>query len=308
MSATKIQWTEATWNPVRGCSRISPGCENCYAERQAARFNGRCGALSEWTGKVELVLDMLDLPMRRKKPTTYDVSSMSDLFHESLPDEEIDEVFAVMAMCPQHMFRVQTKRADRMRKYALGIGTTSVRRRIDALIAGDVDWPLPNVWMGVSVENQKYADERIPLLLQTPAAVRFVSAEPLLGALDLYCYLPLAANCDSEGVHRLGTRCPDCGDVCNNDDRMNRHLDWVIVGGESGPGARPFDIAWARDIIRQCRVAGVAPFVKQLGSDPREGNRNGSGYVRLRLKDRKGGDMSEWPEDVRVRERPESSQ
>ncbi len=201
MSKTKIEWTEHVWNCVRGCSRVSEGCRNCYAERMAARglpgmrspTTGESFAVMtpsgpQWTGRVELIESMLEVPLRRKKPTVYFVNSTSDLFHEALPDKAIDRVFAVMALCPEHTFLVLTKRPERMREYITCWG-----------------WTLPNVWPGVSCEDQATADARIPLLLQTPAAVRFLSYEPALGPVDLTQWLP------------------------PNDP----HLDWVICGGES---------------------------------------------------------------------------
>lgn len=340
MSKTKIQWAQnadgspgQTWNPVRGCSRISEGCRFCYAERHAARFCGagetdqsgevilsagpfhgfaqRTPSGPRWTGKVELIEHMLDVPLRTRKPTTWFVNSMSDLFHEALPFEAIDRIFAVMARCQRHTFQILTKRADRMHQY---VG----RFKSDGqgwVTPGGVDgylsncpldaksWPMPNVWLGVSVEDQHRADERIPHLLQTPAAVRFISAEPLLGPLGLAQHFP----------HVHGMR----------NDKF-----WVIVGGESGPGARPMDLAWARSIVRQCRTSGVACFVKQLGAHPQEiayatdvTDQESKRWMRdgwtqlydaagshwrkyLRLKNHKGGDMAEWPEDLRIREMP----
>ena len=320
MGKTTISWTEHTWNPTRGCSRVSEGCRNCYAERMAARglpglkspatgepFAIMTASGPRWTGKVELIESMLDIPLRRKKPTTYFVNSMSDLFHESLPDESIDRVFAVMALCPQHTFQVLTKRAERMRDYwgnperaALirdvlndwaDIGKITQQQCI-AACAAISGGPLPKVWLGVSVEDQPTADARIPHLLRTPAAVRFVSYEPALGRVNFEPFI-----------------CPDHRD--HTPSQLTK-LDWVIVGGESGPGARPFDIAWARQTIAQCKADGVACFVKQIGARPYIGHslhkqihhRTGDGNLYLKLKDRKGGDMAEWPEDLRVREMP----
>jgi protein gp37 len=298
-SKSKIEWTEATWNPVRGCSRVSPGCVNCYAERMAARelpgmnspTTGEPFALMtpsgpRWTGKVELIPHMLDIPLRRKKPTTYFVNSMSDLFHESLPDEAIDRVFAVMALCPQHTFQVLTKRAQRMQEYAsdtnihgMGMGHDVVLRIAASANCAPAairkTWPLPNVWLGVSAEDQQRADERIPLLLQTPAAVRFISLEPLLGPVDLFAA--------AKGFTCAGT----------DDSREHplRGIDWVIVGGESGPGARPCDVAWIRSIVKQLG----ARWARLRNKDPDE----------WELIDKKGGEPGQWPEDLRVREMPE---
>jgi protein gp37 len=298
---TGIEWTDATWNPVRGCSRVSEGCRNCYAERTAARFsksdlennnNGdqpfhgfvtRVNGHPAWTGKVELVEKHLHDPLHWKKPRRIFVNSMSDLFHEALLDTDIIAVFRVMGACPQHTFQVLTKRPERMlellsqrRWRDLGQGYFAPLIRNEGC-DGDARY-LPNVWLGVSVEDQATADERIPLLLQTPAAVRFVSYEPALGPVYL---LP----------------------VCTG-------LDWVIVGGESGPGARPFDLKWARSTIEQCKAAGVACFVKQFGAKPfyrpeyPNGNTKGETAF-LDLKSKKGGDWDEWPADLRVREFPE---
>jgi len=271
---SRIEWTEATWNPIVGCSIVSPGCTHCYAMRMAARIEAmaRAGRLDDegdvvrgakrlahydgltktvkkkavWTGKVALAPEHILLkPLRRRKPTMWFVNSMSDLFHEDLPDEWIDRVFAVMALCPQHTFQVLTKRSKRMRDYLTTVAhephRNTVRRFAGAFstlrtpLPKDFNVPLPNVWLGVSAERQQEADERIPDLLATPAAVRFVSAEPLLGALDLTPWLT--------GV-----------------------LDWVIVGGESGPGARPMHPDWVRSIRDQCVSAGVAFFFKQWGA------------------------------------------
>jgi len=200
---TGISWTDATWNPVRGCSRVSEGCRNCYAERVAARFSGpgqpyedladRERKGSKWTGVVRLIPAHLADPLRWRRPRRIFVNSMSDLFHESLTNEEIAAVFGVMAAAPQHTFQVLTKRARRMREWFEWIGTanldwlrTYAQRALDPTftkryVDRGTTWPLPNVWIGVSVENQEAADERIPDLVRTPAAVRFLSCEPLLG-------------------------------------------------------------------------------------------------------------------------------
>lgn len=319
--STKIEWTEDTWNPVRGCSPISPGCANCYAERQGGRFcgpgkpfdgfiqigkNGNPGP--HWTGKVELIPHMLDLPMRRRKPTTYFANSMSDLFHEGLSFEDIDRVFAVMALCcapacsrrfnldqhPEHTFQVLTKRERRMREYFARLAHSGTAGRLpdkitdachDLLRSRPKDsrnlswdlpgWPLPNVWLGVSVEDKERADKRIPELQATPAAVRFLSVEPLLGPVGIRPYLEWSAT---------------------------GGIDWVIVGGESGPGARPCDVAWIRSIVAQCKAAGVPCFVKQLGAKPRGPEQSVPDWV-ARLNS-KGGNWEQWPEDLRVREMP----
>lgn len=318
---SSIEWTNRTWNPVRGCSMAKGseigGCLNCYAARMASRnlpelkspttgkpFARILDSGPRWTGDVELIESALDAPLHWKKPQRIFVNSMSDLFHEALPDEAIDRVFAVMALCPQHTFQVLTKRPERMLKY-FGVGFArfdQVRKRAAIMPkpfglkwGTEWTWPLPNVWLGVSVENQATADARIPLLLRTPAAKRFVSYEPALGPVDF-----------ERGGFSLIRR------VKSPSGTVWLGLDWLIVGGESGPGARPFDIQWARNTIQQCCDAGVACFVKQLGAKPFGGHslhkqihhRSTDGNLYLKFKDRKGGDMPEWPEDLRVREFP----
>ncbi len=265
-SASKIEWTGHTWNPIVGCTILSPGCTNCYAMKDACRkgFNPKVphyhgltklvNGHPVWTGDLHQAPESVLLaPLKRKKPTTYFVNSMSDLFHESIPDEWIDKIFAVMALCPQHTFQVLTKRAGRMRSYV-----ENARRRVikngnsveihtpkayhaSTVVGGEKLWPLPNVWLGVSAERQKEADERVPHLLRTPAAVRFISAEPLLNPIDLRGYMKWLT-------------------------RPGNAIDWVIVGGESGLRARPMHPDWARSLRDQCSRAGVAFFFKQWGS------------------------------------------
>jgi protein gp37 len=252
-----------------------------------------------------LIEKALDAPLHWKKPSRIFVNSMSDLFHEKLPEADVLSVFQVMAKCPRHTFQILTKRPEKMMVFLherrwrnLGYSAAIGGSYCVSLIPGDHrdgksydrdgDY-LPNVWLGVSVEDQKTADERIPLLLQTPAAVRFVSYEPALGPVDFSkIIMP-----DGDHLDALYNDGADAG------------IDWVIVGGESGPGTRPFDIDWARKVIEQCKAAGVACFVKQLGAKPFQSPRGNSpkGY-KLSLKDRKGGDISEWPADIRVREFP----
>lgn len=319
---TDIEWTDRTWNPVRGCSIVSPGCVNCYAMKQAHRFSGPgqpyagltklTKAGPQWTGEVRLVPDALREPLSWRKPARVFVNSMSDLFHEDVPDGFILQVLDVVERCPQHTFQVLTKRPRRMLDLmggASGAGLTAPA--------------LKNLWLGVSAENQAAADDRIPLLLRTPAAVRFVSAEPLLGSINLGHWLRYAGspghcyNIDGEWWHTPGD--PRCGSCLPR-------IDWVIVGGESGPGARPCNIASVRAIVRQCRGLGTPVFVKQLGAKvledfPRQAEDPASvpGWTRARrnatdgaavwyryleMRDRKGGDPGEWAEDLRVREFP----
>lgn len=213
MAKSSIEWTEATWNPVTGCNKISPGCKFCYAARMAGRLQAM--GLDKYRNGFELTLQPqdLELPLRWKKPQTIFVNSMSDLFHIDVPLSYIQEVFKVMRQAYWHRFQVLTKRAERLQE-----------------LAPKIDWP-ENVWMGVSVESQKYV-ERINRLRVTGANVRFLSLEPLLGPLP-------SLNLDG--------------------------IDWVIVGGESGPGARPINSAWVTDIRDQCLRAGVPFFFKQWG-------------------------------------------
>ena len=254
---TSIEWTDETWNPVTGCTKVSPGCAHCYAEALFSRpYPGR--PFSD----VRFHPERLEQPRRWRKPRRVFVNSMSDLFHEAIGESDIQRIFAVMRSAPRHTFQVLTKRADRMRHLL-----TMWARRGDA--------PPRNVWLGVSVENQEQADRRIPLLLDTPAAVRFVSAEPLLGPVDMRESLSRAIAGPNGTV-----------------------LDWCIVGGESGPQARPCGLGWMRGIVGDCRATGVPVFVKQLGRRPR------SGSIELKLNNRKGGDPAEWPPDLRVREWP----
>lgn len=328
-----IGWCDRTWNPLRGCSLVSPGCTHCYAMRQAHRMAGpgqpyagltRMTAHGPvWTGAVRLAEDALDEPLRWRTPRRVFVNSMSDPFHEDVPDEWIDRVFAVMALARQHTFQVLTKRPERMRAYLkrhdVGLRWAWTSRPIAN--AALRDWPtsddavgwtrsgLPNVWLGVSVEDQATADARVPLLLQTPAAVRFVSYEPVLGAVDLTRLHGNLGDSVDVVVDALGRRMAAAwaGRATERlDHAIKTGLDWVIVGGESGPGARPCDVAWIRGVVRQCSGAGVPCYVKQLGGyailDPRY-DRSLAGWTR-KLRDRKGADMAEWPEDLRVREFP----
>lgn len=265
-----ITWTDATWNPIRGCSRVSEGCRNCYAERTAFRYSAPGMAYEglvrvnhvgirqpQWNGTVRVVDEHMLDPLRWRRPRRIFVNSMSDLFHENVADETIDRIFAVMALCPQHSFQVLTKRPMRMLEY-LATHPGRLQAVWWTMASFDVGlgmpcppWPLPNVWLGVSVEHQAAADERIPLLLETPAAVRWISAEPLLGPINLL---------DMKGRHPN----PLTGVVPYRGDGYPK-LDWVVVGGESGPGARPMEEAWARSLRDQCVAAEVAFHFKQWG-------------------------------------------
>lgn len=305
MSAiSKIQWCDRTWNPVRGCSIVSPGCHSCYAMKQAHRFSGpgrayegltkQTKAGPQWTGVTRLGNERtLMEPYRWKTPCRIFVNSMSDLFHESLTNEQIADVFHVMygeastVPAPLHTFQVLTKRPERMADWFTwllcyeGDDPTILALHVNLRMRGAHS----RVWLGVSVEDRPRLS-RIDVLRRLPAAVKFLSVEPLL---------------------------EDLGDLDLTE------IDWVIVGGESGPRARPCDLRWIRSIVEQCREAGVACFVKQLGSAPldwsqaeptghfRTSPETGARQVQVtqpKLRDRKGGDPSEWPDDLRIREFP----
>ena len=214
---SSIEWTEATWNPVTGCTKISPGCQHCYAETFAERWRGVPGHPYEQGFDLKLWSDRLETPLRWKKPRLVFVNSMSDLFHERVPDEFIAEVFRVMARASWHTFQVLTKRASRMAEWH--------RDHSDYRM-------IPNIWLGVSVEDRRFGLPRIPLLRRVESAIRFLSVEPLLEDLG--------------PVNLAG-------------------IDWVIVGGESGPGARPMEKPWVVSLRDQCRKAGIPFFFKQWG-------------------------------------------
>lgn len=335
MSAkTSIEWTGRTWNPLvayltrdvevirkngdkvkipagtRGwfCTKCSPGCLHCYAEKINLRLGNGLTYQVKNLNEIEFRLVNLDAPLRWRKPGFVFVNSMTDLFHEAVPKEMVDQVFAVMAIAGQQTFQVLTKRATVMRAY---FENPQVSSRLALAVQRTQNWqphavdlvrslPLPNVWLGVSAENQKYWDERVEQLGATPAAVRFVSAEPLLGDID-------------------------CGNAFDPPPERSAYspIDWVIVGGESGARARTCNLNWIRSLVRQCVLNEVPVFVKQLGSKPYdeapyiEGDPHFKGWTLVhlggqkfwnqhyRLKDRKGGDSSEWGAEFRVRQMPE---
>jgi protein gp37 len=347
-----------TATDTRSVSQIQREDNLSYASALRKKQSGETIRIAEvrggrpvFTGLVRMVPDRLTDPLHWRKPRRVLVNSMSDLFHEAVPFEFINQVFSVMALAPQHTFQVLTKRPERMAEYLSQLqaaadahvqstvkkeftpvdvirfrwamarrlgGPASGWQTVGPVVPHDIPWPLPNVWLGASVENQATADARIPHLLRCPAAVRFISAEPLLEEVDVRPYLHRAS-------HRV---CPKClfasnladDTTCPNDGEKLRRdiaLDWVIVGGESGPGARPCRIAWIRSIVRQCEAAGVPVFVKQLGSKP-EGDPTPppiynpeTGVTRHRvmqvvdIRSRKGSDPSEWPKDIDKRQMPE---
>jgi len=285
MADTSIEWTRScygskpvkgkAWNATTGCNDdiVSPGCEHCYARRMARRLAGRYGYPMDEPFRVTMHPYRLAMPLRWRKPRRIFVDSMGDLFHEDVPDEFIAAVFGVMAACPQHTFLVLMKRPERMAKwfewvaaqplhnawrcarFALDGGYIPKKHREPVMMVGQGlpphPWPLPNVWLGVTAEDQQRADARIPLLLQTPAAVRFVSVEPMLGQvwLDAILMSPHFPGIATNALRR------------HNDTSLN----WVICGAETGPGARPMDPEWARSLLAQCRAAGVPFFFKKAG-------------------------------------------
>lgn len=257
---TGISWTNASWNPLTGCEKASSGCKFCYSERDWARLsaNSKTVYFGRKFTDVKCHPERLDQPLRWTRARKIFVNSMSDLFHDAVPFEFIDQVFAVMALAPRHTFQILTKRAVRMREYMIRI--TQEPEHLDAAarkLGHTLNFdgiPLPNVWLGVSVENQETANERIPILLRTPAAVRWISAEPLLGPLDLI-HVALAGTT----FNALAKQGPE---------NVIPGLNWVVVGGESGPlrRSRPMLPVWARTLTEQCETAGVPVFYKQEGS------------------------------------------
>lgn len=350
---TSIAWTDWTWSPVIGCSRVSPGCQHCYAERLVAvlmsrnpklpMYHGlasvRASGEPQWSGEVRFLPERLAEPLSWRKPRKVFVCDMSDLFHDGVANEQIAAVFGVMAATPHITYQILTKRPERMARFfawlddeAKGSGAPprAVRCGIAAANFGaDVDylglpdaWPLPNLWVGTTVEDQKRANERIPHLLRVPARVRFLSCEPLLEQVDLDP--PTCPTCgghdevigddDATGFCRehgdemaFGTWLDPCA------DEKQAGINWVICGGESGADARTFDVEWARFMRHQCSMAGVSLFVKQLGARPVDSamrvpeNLHGLAQapMALQLRDRAGGVPAEWPEDLRVQQFPE---
>lgn len=267
-----IEWTEATWNPITGCTIISPGCTHCYAMKLAGgrlrQHPSRKGLTIKtkngpvWNGDVRFNSEWLDQPLRWKRPRMIFTCAHSDLFHEDVPDAWIDDAFAVMALSHRHTFQVLTKRDKRMRRYVAGLTAARVEasaRKIGHTFVFEgrtlLSLPLANVWLGVSAERQQEVDARIPHLLSTPAAVRFVSLEPLIGPIDL-TFVTSGPHASINALDR-GTSGTIRAKIPS--------LDWVIVGGESGRHARPMHPSWARSLRDQCADAGVPFFFKQHG-------------------------------------------
>lgn len=347
--STGIQWTDETWNIVVGCHQISPGCAHCYAKqahdkRHAAFKAGKLQNVPQYAWPFEVVQlkpERLHHPIIWKQPRRIFVNSVADLFHDDVPFAFVDRVWAVMSLTPRHTFQILTKRPARMFDYfdkhftrhkVAALASEFSGRRDGALGTCDHDvcnapFPLPNVWLGVSVENQRFADERIPLLLRTPAAVRFLSCEPLLGPVNLRRIGVGARGDDHDALlgwrTRYGykARTPDECSISVTSEGCAR-IDWVILGGESGAQARPFDIRWAAKIVADCKAAGVPAFVKQMGDMPMEPHADWSArgttrllnarnhsrvpadYVPLKFNGAHGDQIDEWPAELRVREWP----
>lgn len=358
MGKTGIEWTDETWNPIAGCTPVSPGCTHCYAATMARRLEAmgqekyagtaeRRGSVDVFTGKIAFDEKALLAPLKWKKPRRVFVNSMSDLFHPAVPDWIVDRVWAVMALADRHTYQVLTKRPERMHGYLRNlesIAADHATRTVEGcftptqvlnmrMLAGtrlpggilgqafNAEWPLPNVWLGTSVEDQQRADERIPSLLEAPAAVRFLSCEPLLGPVNL-CSVNRSDGWSIDALAGVYSRQHDEG--IDHPGAIEEHdggprVDWVIIGGESGSRARQCNLAWVRSIVEQCQGAGVSVFVKQLGSNPmlhteQSLSINQPGFKMhfesleidrtYSFRDKKGGDMAEWPEDLRVRQFP----
>ncbi len=292
MSDTKIEWADKVWNPITGCTPVSEGCDHCYAKRMANRLRGRCGYPEDEPFRPGTVhADKMDEPKGWKKGRRVFVCSMGDLFHEDVYMETVAKVFDVMVSTPQHVFMVLTKRPTRMYKMVSYWKFALWNDEAYASFIEGKTRPMPsNIWLGVTAENQRTADERIPVLLDTPASVRFVSVEPMLGPVS--CGLK---SCRDRGCkpwdknHNCTSKSGQCCKVClqpHGPGMSELHwtisdLDWVICGGETGPGARPMDVEWARDLRNQCGAAGVPFFFKKVGPG------------------------RETPEDLKVRELPE---
>jgi protein gp37 len=323
MGDTSIEWTDCSWNPVRGCARVSPGCEHCYAEGTARRMDHPGGLYEglttmgkhgpKWRGHARYAPDKLGDPLKWKSPRKIFVASMSDPFHHDVRDEHLDEIFAIMVLAGWHTYQLLTKRVERALEYLIDPNRESrVRDAVGRLRklgyygvdldSADMEWPLPNLHLVASCENQEWLDKRVPVLLKCPAVVRGVSCEPLLGPIVF-------------GPKMLGqsSDCPECGpDVQVDDDGCCIHcgrdcmwygLDWVVTGGESGRLARECRIDDITAIVAQCHARQVPCFVKQLGAVPMFPIGSGL-YSRLPLKDKKGGDITEWPEALQVRQWP----
>jgi protein gp37 len=303
MGKTSIEWTNHSANPIRArhkltgkvgwhCVMYSSGCSNCYSQTLNHRFGTGLPYKHSSADGVDVFLDTKPLEKIRKLKTPQKVflNDMTDTFADFVSDEWLDTIFAYMCVSWKHTFQILTKRADRMRKYLSDPQASErVRQRVVCTFDGYsqdaimLNWPPRNVHLGVSCEDQKTADARIPVLLDTPASVRWVSAEPLLGPIDF---------------HKKELLCKEW----KKGATIGVYLDWIVTGGESGRGARPCNIGWIRSIVEQCKDTDCPVFVKQMGSNPCYDGFNEP--QPFSLVDKKGGDWSEWPEDLRIREFP----
>jgi protein gp37 len=302
--STNIEWADETINPIVGCSRISPGCEKCYAAKAAKSPRlqqfPQYQAVGKWDGTVEFVKSQLIKPLSWKKPKRIFVCSMADLFHANVPDEWIHQVMAVVALSPQHTFQILTKRPERMKEYFsqpnlwvkwYEAASVNLWDAVSEKFGGLINlqqyftlqpFPLPNLWLGTSTENQQMADKRIPILLQIPAAIRFLSCEPLLEEIDFR---------QAGAIQKLISDSYEW-------ELVNEDIQWIVAGGESGPQSRPCHIEWIESIVQQCQQSQTPVFVKQLGA-----NAYYQGQ-RFKTRDRKSGEIEEFPEHLKVRQFP----
>ncbi len=250
MNKTAISWAEHTWNPITGCTKVSPGCAHCYAESITLRFKYGPAYLPG-IAEIKLHEDRLYQPAHIRQPSRIFTCSMSDIFHEEVPDEFLARLFMVMESCPQHQFLLLTKRAARMK---------------EVLTRPAWRWPLPNVWLGVSAENQRWADIRIPLLLDVDAAIHYVSAEPLLRSLDLSKWMRCQLCGRPKDDHTDSSALLPASQCLPGGDHPFVGIDWLIVGGESGAKARPMHPEWPSDLAIQAAEAGIAFHFKQWGA------------------------------------------
>ena len=320
MSKTNISWTDETANWIVGCTKISAGCAKCYAAtaansarlQQFPQYKNVVDHEGNWNGHVEFVPKVLDDLLKGKRKRRVFAPSMSDPFHPEVKDEWLDQFFAAVALTPHITYQVLTKRPERMLEYFSSLDPTAKGGEgyswPYSAMCENPKWPLPNLWLGVTVENQAAAHERIPLLLQAPVAVRFLSIEPMLEEMNIHQYFGRFWQCpecgDSDDFSWLSKPsqiyCSACGDDSQDVPvkKGAQGISWVIIGGESGPNARPFYLEWAESLIEQCKSANVPVFMKQLGSNAFY---KGQSY---KTKSRAGSDPSEWPEPLRVQEFP----
>lgn len=290
--ATGINWTDESWNPSVGCSKISPGCVNCYAAEAAksARLQQfpQYQEVKDWDGTIAFVEDALDKPLKWKKPKKIFVCSMSDLFHENVPDKTLLAVFDIIRHCPQHTFQILTKRPE-----------NALRKFWELDLA-----ELPNVWMGVTVENQEMANQRIPILLQIPADKRWLSMEPLLGKVNLSDMDRIVDYLNDAIIDEPPWKSKNKYDHARygswEDFTFLKAIDWVVVGGESGKNARPCNIEWIEAIAEQCKEANVPVWVKQMGKN----SIGDTGYNVRPANDPAWSKFENLPQHLQIREFP----